>query len=168
MEPDPTPAERLGRLLTDQGRTIAVVESLTGGGLSAAVCKPSGAGRFFTGGIVSYQRHVKHRLVGTPTYEVVNPETAQAMAENGRKLLGADLAVAVTGVAGPDPQDDQPVGTVFAGWADAGGSGTEHWELEGEPGEICAQTIERAILLALRVAGDGDGAAATGPGEGAE
>jgi PncC family amidohydrolase len=69
------------------------------------------------GSIVSYQTEVKRELLGVTADRVVSEECAREMAEGARKVTGADVGLAVTGVAGPDPQDGQPVGTVFFGLA---------------------------------------------------
>jgi nicotinamide-nucleotide amidase len=107
----------LGNLLVERGLTLAVAESLTGGLVASRIVSVAGASRWFRGGVVSYSSEVKQSLLDVPDGPVVSAEAAAAMASSVAKLLGADVGLATTGVAGPDTQDDQPPGTVFAGVA---------------------------------------------------
>jgi nicotinamide-nucleotide amidase len=104
-------------LLSGQGLTLAVAESLTGGLVAARLVNVAGASGFFLGGVVAYDRQVKHDLLSVPEGPVVSAEAARAMAVGVRKLLGADVGIAVTGVAGPAEQDRRPPGTVCFGIA---------------------------------------------------
>src|SRR5688572_4998019 len=96
-----------------EGSTVAVAESLTGGMLSSRLARREGASDWFRGGVVAYSRLTKERLLGIGDVPVVSEAAARAMAENVARLLSADLAVAVTGVGGPDPEDGVPPGTVW-------------------------------------------------------
>jgi nicotinamide-nucleotide amidase len=109
-------------LLLERGLTLGLAESLTGGLIAQRVTEAQGASQFFRGGIVSYASEVKFSLLNVPEGPVVCDVAARCMAENARSVLGADVAVAVTGVAGPDTQDGQAVGTVFVGIALPDGS----------------------------------------------
>jgi nicotinamide-nucleotide amidase len=100
-------------LLSDQGLTVGVAESLTGGLVGARLAETKGASKWFRGSIVSYDSKVKFDLLDVPEGPVVSPEAAEAMAWGACKRLEADVGISVTGVAGPTTQDDQPVGTVF-------------------------------------------------------
>ena len=100
------------KLLQDQGLTLAVAESLTGGMISARLCDVPGASKAFRGSVVSYASDIKFDLLGLPEGPVVTEDAAKAMVEGVCRLLKADVGVAVTGVAGPDPQDGEPPGTV--------------------------------------------------------
>jgi nicotinamide-nucleotide amidase len=100
-------------LLKQQGLTIALAESLTGGLISSRLCDIPGASAAFRGSIVSYASDVKFGLLGVPEGPVVSEAAATAMAEGAARVLGADVAIAVTGVAGPGPQDGEEPGTVF-------------------------------------------------------
>ncbi|WFG45188.1 CinA family protein [Pseudonocardia alni] len=111
-------AARISDLASSAGRTVAVAESLTGGMVSAALAASSGAGEWYRGGLVAYSSQVKHDVLDVPDGPVVDPDAARVMAERVRKLLGADIAVALTGAGGPDPQDGQDPGTVFLAVAD--------------------------------------------------
>ncbi len=104
-------------LLDAHGLTLGLAESISGGLMGARVTDVAGASAFFRGSIVSYDSEVKFDLLGVPEGPVVSAEAAIAMAEGARRVLGADVGLAVTGVAGPAEQDGQPVGTVFIGLA---------------------------------------------------
>ena len=106
-----------------QGKTLVTAESLTGGGIGAALTQVSGASAVYKGGVISYTNAVKNRILGV-SQEIldrdgpVSESCARAMAEGVRQLTGADLAVSVTGVAGPDPDErGVPVGIVYIGLA---------------------------------------------------
>jgi nicotinamide-nucleotide amidase len=107
----------IGGLLLAQGLTLAVAESLTGGLVASRLVAVPGASEWFRGGIVSYASDVKHDLLDVPPGPVVSEAAAMAMAANVRRLLGADVGLATTGVAGPAEQDGQPPGTVWLGSA---------------------------------------------------
>jgi nicotinamide-nucleotide amidase len=111
-------AAQLVRLLTQQGRTIAVAESLTGGLVASTIVGVPGASKVFRGGVVAYSTEVKASVLGVDPgllsrVGAVDPDVADEMAYGVARLLGADYGLATTGVAGPDPQDGQPVGTVW-------------------------------------------------------
>lgn len=104
-------------LLDAHGLTLGVAESLTGGLVGARLASVAGASGFFRGAVVAYDSEVKFDVLGVPRGPVVSEEAVIAMAQGARKVLGADVGLAVTGVAGPAEQDGQPVGTVFLGLA---------------------------------------------------
>lgn len=104
-------------LLRDQGLTLAVAESLTGGLITSRLTEVPGSSDVLRGGVVSYASEVKFDLLDVPEGPVVSAVAAQAMAEGVRARLGADVGISVTGVAGPAEQEGQPVGTVFLGVA---------------------------------------------------
>jgi nicotinamide-nucleotide amidase len=103
-----------GELLA-RGLTLAVAESLTGGLIASRLVNVAGASTWFRGGVVSYASQVKFDVLGVPEGPVVSGDAAEAMAVGVRKLLGADIGLSVTGVAGPEEQEGQPAGTVFVG-----------------------------------------------------
>jgi nicotinamide-nucleotide amidase len=105
--------ERLGSIFGAANSMVAVAESLTGGELAARFASAPGAGDWFRGGIVAYASDVKYDLLDVPVGPVVSEAAAAAMAAGACRLLGADVSVAVTGVAGPDDQDGEPPGTVW-------------------------------------------------------
>jgi nicotinamide-nucleotide amidase len=114
------------RLLAERSATVAAAESLTGGLLGAELTAMPGSSATFAGGIVAYQTGLKAALLGVPQellvrHGAVHPEVAAAMAVGVRDRLGASYGLAVTGVAGPEPQDGRPVGTVHLAVAGPGG-----------------------------------------------
>src|SRR4051812_12801226 len=110
---DETMEDSVASLLKAQDLTMGVAESLTGGLLGARLTEAEGATDFFCGAIVAYQSEVKFEVLGVPEGPVVSEQAASAMAEGAAKVLGADVGLGVTGVAGPAEQEGQPVGTVY-------------------------------------------------------
>src|SRR6185369_8134485 len=111
--------------LAARGETLAVAESLTGGLLAATIVDVPGASAAFRGGFVVYATDLKATLAGVDrdllaSRGPVDPDVAVALAVGARERCGADWGLATTGVAGPDPQDGVPVGTVFVGIAGPG------------------------------------------------
>jgi nicotinamide-nucleotide amidase len=107
----------VARALAVEGLTLGLAESLTGGLASSRLVNVPGASRWFRGSVVSYASEVKFNILEVPEGPVVSEAAAIAMAEGARRVLGADVGLSITGVAGPDPQDGQPPGTVFVGLA---------------------------------------------------
>ncbi len=146
-----TVAESLVALLKARGLTCATAESCTGGGVGAAITAVSGSSAVFLGGVVSYADAVKRDVLGVSqkTLEsvgAVSPETAEQMAEGARRLLGADLAVSVTGVAGPGGgSDEKPVGLVWFGLATAQGARTERALFRGDRAHVREQAVTHAL-----------------------
>jgi nicotinamide-nucleotide amidase len=122
----------VGALLEDRGFTLAVAESMTGGLVASRMVDVPGSSTWFKGGVVSYQSDVKYDLLEVPEGPVVSEEAAMAMADGVRKLLGADVGLSVTGVAGPAEQDGQPVGTVWLGIALGDEVEARHLRLPGD------------------------------------
>jgi nicotinamide-nucleotide amidase len=109
--------DAVAELLCAHGLTLGLAESLTGGLMGSRLTEAEGASEFFKGSIVSYDSEVKFSILGVPEGPVVTARAAEAMASGAIRVLGADVGLAVTGVAGPTEQDGQPVGTVFIGLA---------------------------------------------------
>jgi len=107
--------DAVARAVTAGGLTLGLAESLTGGLASSRLVNVPGASRWFRGSVVSYASEVKFSVLGVPEGPVVSEEAARAMADGVRSVVGSDVGLSITGVAGPDPQDDQPPGTVFVG-----------------------------------------------------
>lgn len=118
---DETPAQSVGDLLKERGATLAVMESCTGGLLASMITDVPGSSDYFKGGIVSYTNDVKTGSGVDPAviaqHGAVSAETAVAMARAVRERLGADYGIGVTGVAGDEPVEGNPPGTVFIGVA---------------------------------------------------
>ena len=145
-------------LKTLSGRRLATAESLTGGGIGQAITSVSGASAVFAGGIISYTNEVKHKVLGVPaevldTCGAVSAPVAKAMALGARSVIGADVAVAVTGLAGPDGDEfGNPVGTVFIGYADEQTAFAREYHFYGDRAQVREQTICAALRLILEVA----------------
>jgi nicotinamide-nucleotide amidase len=114
---DETMESVVSDLLRARGWTLGLAESLTGGLVGSRISDAPGSSEVFRGSIVSYATEVKRSILGVTAGHVVSAESALQMAEGARRVLGADVGLAVTGVAGPTEQDGQPVGTVFFGLA---------------------------------------------------
>ncbi len=112
-----TMEDAIANRLLARGVTLAVAESVTGGLIASRLVAVEGASTWFRGGVVSYASDVKFDLLKVPRGPVVSGDAAEAMASGVRTLLGADIGLSVTGVAGPQEQDGQPAGTVFVGLA---------------------------------------------------
>jgi nicotinamide-nucleotide amidase len=134
--------------------TVAVAESLTGGRLAAALTSVPGASAVFRGSVTAYATDLKASILGVDStlladHGPIHPEVARQMAEGVRRLCGADLGVATTGVAGPQPQDGRPVGTVYAAVATASGSAAESWLFTGTRARIQRDSTVVALKLAV-------------------
>ena len=138
-----------------EGKTLATAESLTGGGIGAALTGVSGSSAVYKGGIICYTNWVKNQLLGVPQkdldqYGAVSEPVAGAMAEGARRVLQTDIAVSVTGLAGPGGDEyGNPVGTVYIGYCDAGGSFVTHCLFSGDREEVRQQTIQTALKIIL-------------------
>lgn len=151
----PSPAAVVARLAA-LGVSVGTAESLTGGLLCAALVDVPGASAVVRGGVVSYAPQVKHEVLGVTTellqrHGTVSRECAGAMAVGARGLLGADWVVSTTGVAGPEPSEGRPVGTVHvavAGVVD-GEQITAHraFSLDGDRSAIRSATVTEALRL---------------------
>ena len=143
------------RVLAARRETLGCAESLTGGELAAALSGPAGASASFAGAVVAYATEVKRQLLGVTTEKVVSARCAAEMAHGLRSLLGVDWALATTGVAGPDRQEDLPVGTVYVGLSGPAGERTVRLALEGTRADIRAAACAEAIALLRAELGDG-------------
>ena len=137
-------------LLVSRDETLTTAESLTGGRLAARISAVPGASRAYAGGVVAYATELKQQLLGVPDelvarHGVVSPECARAMAVGARLLLGSTYSLATTGVAGPDRQEEQPVGTVFVGIAGPAGVTVLSLELSGDRQRIQERTCDEAL-----------------------
>ncbi|MFI8214141.1 CinA family protein [Streptomyces sp. NPDC085932] len=150
------------RLLTVRGETLAVAESLTGGLVAADITSVPGASKVFRGSVTAYATELKQELLGVDATLLaargaVDPQVAAQMAAGVRKALGADWGIATTGVAGPDPQDGQAVGTVFVAVdgplapdsGSAGGGKVEGLRLNGDRAEIRRESVRSVLALLL-------------------
>ena len=138
-----------------KGKTLATAESCTGGGIGAALTAVPGSSAVYKGGVVSYTNDVKMGVLGVPAewiekYGAVSPWVAMEMASGVRGLLHTDVAVSVTGLAGPGGDEyGHPVGTVYIAYEDRQRNGVHHYQLEGDREAVRQQAIEAALKLIL-------------------
>jgi nicotinamide-nucleotide amidase len=149
------PAAATHRALLGRGERVGCAESLTGGELAARLSGTPGASATFTGGVVSYATEVKRNLLGVTAPTVVSADCAEQMATGARALLGVDWALSTTGVAGPDQQEGQPVGTVYVGIAGPLGARSVRLALDGDRAEIRRAACAAAVELLLAEVSDG-------------
>jgi len=146
----------LGRLLFDRGLTLATAESITGGGMGVLVTDTPGASRYYLGGVVAYANRAKQELLGVQAatlgkHGAVSAEVAAEMAAGARERFGADLALASTGIAGPDGgSPEKPVGLVHLGLATREETITARYVFGGTRAEIAARSASYALDLARR------------------
>ena len=155
MSPEENLEEKLNRLLTLKGLSIAVAESCTGGLISSRITDVAGASVYFQGGLVTYSNKAKETLLSVPrdlliAKGAVSAEVAASMAAGVRHAMEADIGVSVTGIAGPGGgTPSKPVGTVFMGLAASGVSLVRQYKFDGDRSEIKQQTADEALGLAL-------------------
>jgi nicotinamide-nucleotide amidase len=142
-------AGRISELARRHGVTVAVAESLTGGHVAVALAAAEAASRWFRGSLVAYSSEVKHEVLDVPEGPVVSAEAAEAMAGGVRRLLGADVAVGVTGAGGPEPQDGQEPGTVFVAVDDGSERRVRRLDLDGDPQEILVAAAGETLGMLL-------------------
>jgi len=162
----PDLARKLGRLLTAQGLTLALAESCTGGLIGDLVTDVSGSSNYFLGSAVTYAYSAKEAILGVrhdtlASYGAVSPQTAAEMARGARRIFGADLAVAVTGIAGPTGGlPGKPVGLVFIHLSTKDAEIGERWVWNSDRignKRLTAETVLRLLIrhLAGRTAPEG-------------
>ncbi|WNB90022.1 CinA family protein [Glutamicibacter protophormiae] len=151
-------AAALVALATRLGVTVGTAESLTGGAVASEIVTVAGASSCFEGAVVSYSHAAKERVLGV-SHELlervgaVDAAVAEAMARGARTALGVDWSVSTTGVAGPEPHDGHPVGTVFVGVSGPTGDFSQRLTLTGDRAGIRAATVARAIdILTTQIA----------------
>ena len=140
--------------LRGTGQTLATAESLTGGLLCATLVDVPGASDVLRGGVVAYLPDTKRDVLGVDADLIervgtVHADVAAAMAEGAVRVLGATWGVATTGVAGPEPSEGKPVGTVHVAVAGPGGVQTRDLSLQGDRGLIREQAVDAALSLLI-------------------
>ncbi len=163
--PEPGLARRVVTEASGRGLTLGTAESLTGGLLSAALTAVPGASAVLVGGVVAYDIRLKSTLLDVPAQLLesdgaVSERTARAMAVGVCRLLGVPWGLATTGVAGPDPSEGKPPGTVHVAVHGVGAGGEEvqaHrvFSLHGTRDEVRAATVQRALELLIDTWGAG-------------
>ena len=143
------------KTLLDKNATVATAESCTGGGIGAALTAVSGSSAVFKGGIISYTNDVKADVLGVgrevlAQHGAVSAPVAAAMANGVRRLLHADVAVSVTGLAGPGGDEyGNPVGTVFIGYSDEFTTISREYHFSGSREDVRTQAVAAALHLIL-------------------
>lgn len=159
MQAEPKPAaaelaaavESVAIRLVRSGTTVATAESCTGGLIAKLLTDRPGSSDWFAGGIVSYSNTAKQKLLAVPAELIarcgaVSEPVAAAMAEGARAALSADLAVAVTGIAGPGGGSaEKPVGTVWIAWAGAGATAAICYRFAGDRDAVRCQAAVEAL-----------------------
>lgn len=151
---------RVGNALRKRGWTLALAESCTGGKVGDRITDIPGSSDYFIGSIVAYSYDAKERLLGVRhdtlyTHGAVSGETALEMARGARHALGADVAVAVTGIAGPaGGLPDKPVGTTWVAVSVREGEQVERYVWTGDRDANKSQSAEAALQLLLRALGE--------------
>ncbi len=149
-------ALRIQNLMIQKHLTLATAESCTGGTVAAILTEIAGSSAYFWGSVVSYHNLVKEKVLGVPGQILqqcgaVSPEVAQSMAENARRLLQTDLAVSLTGVAGPGGgSPEKPVGLVYIALADAQNTTVKKLQLAGDRQQIRLASTEQVFNLLLQ------------------
>ncbi len=142
---------QIAAALLERKQTIATAESCTGGLVGAALTSRPGSSAWYLGGIIAYSNSLKIRLLGVPpdildAHGAVSLETARAMAEGARRQTGADFAVSITGIAGPDGGTrEKPVGLVYMAVAAPHGTATFKHHFSGSRTDIRAAAAEASL-----------------------
>ena len=140
-----------------EGKTLVTAESCTGGGIGTALTAIPGSSAVYKGGIISYTNWVKNRILGVDIqllnrFGAVSAPVAEAMAIGARKALEADIAVSVTGLAGPGGDEyGNPVGTVFLGYSDENQTVSRKYHFPGSREDVRNQAIQKALELVLEM-----------------
>jgi nicotinamide-nucleotide amidase len=143
--------EEVGQLLRQKGLTLGVVESATGGLISHRITNVAGSSDYYKGSITAYSNQVKVKLVGVKEamlnqYGAVSPQVAEEMAGGGRKVLGADVCIADTGIAGPGgAEPGKPVGLFYLGLSHQGGTYSRKHNLSGNREQNKQNAAEAAL-----------------------
>lgn len=155
-EADESIAAAVGRMLDDARLTLATAESCTGGMLGSMITSVPGSSRWYRGGVVAYANGIKRRWLGVPARTLlrqgaVSGETAARMARGARRRSGCDLALGVTGIAGPEGGTrSKPVGTVFVALASARGDSVRSFDLPGDREMVRLRSCRAALDLLRR------------------
>ncbi len=142
---------KLADILVEKGWRIATAESCTGGLLGSRITDVPGASRYYLGGVIAYDNRVKEKILGVrretlEKYGAVSEKCAGEMAEGVARLMGANVAIATTGIAGPSGgTEEKPIGTVFIAYYILGKTHVERKRFHGSRVEIKEKIVERAI-----------------------
>ena len=144
--------------LSKKGKTVAVAESITGGGLGATITDVAGSSEIFLGGAITYSDVSKTKLLEVPKrlitkHTAVSEEVAKAMAEGARNLFKADYAISTTGVAGPGKAYGKSAGTVWIAIASKNETIAVELSIAGDRATVRKSTIESALATFSRILG---------------
>lgn len=145
-------ARDLAEALDERGWTVGTAESLTGGTIATVLAAAPQAGDWFRGSVVAYSPDVKFDLLGVTPGPVVTEDCARTMARSSARLLEADLAVSVTGVGGPEPDEGEPAGTAWFAVVTPDGEHTEKTRFDGDPPQVVTAATDHALRLLLTAA----------------
>jgi len=151
-------AARLGRALVARNLRVATAESCTAGWIAKALTDVAGSSQWFEGGLVAYSNAAKSSLLGVPAglvaaHGAVSEPVVRAMAEGARARLGVALAVAVSGIAGPDGgTPDKPVGTVWFAWANGRQTTAARERFDGDREVVRRRTVALALRRLIELA----------------
>jgi nicotinamide-nucleotide amidase len=151
-------AVRSAAAIAARGWRVATAESCTGGWIAKALTDVPGSSKWFEGGVVSYSNALKTALLGVPAallneHGAVSEAAVRAMVEGARTRLGVQVAVAVSGVAGPDGGTaDKPVGTVWLAWAAERGTSAELHRFDGDRDAVRRASVARALERLIELA----------------
>ena len=140
-----------------QGKTLATAESCTGGGIGNVLTTVPGASNVYKGGIISYCNEIKEKCLGVSgdtlaSFGAVSAQVAQEMAQGARGVLNADIAVSVTGLAGPSADEfGNSVGTVYIGYADESRCLSRGFRFDGDREEVRKQAVQATLQLILEL-----------------
>ena len=137
--------ERIAAVATARSLVVACAESLTAGAIASALARGEGASSWFGGGVVSYMSEVKFTVLDVTEGPVVTASCAEEMVRGVAALLGADAAVATTGVGGPDEEEGEPAGTVFVATCLGDRVEVTRHQFEGDPAAVLDQSVAVAI-----------------------
>ena len=137
--------DRIAALVKDRSLSVASAESLTAGGIASALARGENAASWFRGAVVAYNSEVKFEVLDVDKGPVVTASCSRQMALGVAHHLGADVAVATTGVGGPDPEEGEPAGTVYIATLVQGQLSAERHEFDGDPSAVVEQTIAAAL-----------------------
>ena len=150
-------AVRLLEQLKLQGKTLATAESCTGGGIGKQLTSIPGSSSVYAGGVISYTNQVKNRVLSVSeetleTVGAVSAETAEAMAQGVRIVIGADIGISVTGLAGPDSDGSgKPVGLVYVAATNGIDTLVQEYHFQGNREAVRSQAVHAALQMGLKI-----------------
>ena len=152
--------EQIGKLLLKDQLSLATAESCTGGLIAHRITNVSGSSQYFLGGVVAYSNQVKNELLGVPadvlaSFGAVSEQTVLAMAAGVRRLLRADIGLAISGIAGPSGgTPEKPVGLTWIGLSSAKAAAAYAYNWPGDRLQVKEQSAEQALRLLLEYLGE--------------